>query len=301
MTEPAAVDLPRASRVAGSIDEFEREWQRALELREDRWFVFPDRSGHDQISLAEWVKAEQIVSLLRHCGLDGARLVEYGCGAAGISIYLRERGFRVIAADIAVGALEVARINDSRHRRRASTDLPLLRADTLDLPFADRALDGAMSFGLLEHFDDQSLDALMREVCRVIRPGGLFLADIIPARFNARAVGNAINAAAAMARPALRGDVNGARSACRAYFGHYFETGRGPDEWAEILGRHGLRDVRIRVCRPFPPLALSGSAGRAYTDTQRALLPFWRRFDSADTALTRRWGWMYLVSGIRSA
>jgi SAM-dependent methyltransferase len=291
---------PAVSRAAGSTDEFEREWAEALRTRDPRWFTYPDRRRGDQVSLQEWVKARQVLSVLRRHGVTSGTVLEYGCGSAGMAIFLREHGYRAHGADLSERALTVAQINDRTHRP-AGPPLPLYAANSLALPLADGAYDATMSFGLLEHFESSSLDALLREVVRVTRPGGVFVADIIPARLNARALGNAVNAAGATLAHALGGRWADARAAPGRYFGHYYETSTGPEGWAEALRRHGLRDVRVDVCRPFPPLAISGMPERLYVELMRSLLPLWRRFDGSSSALARRWGWMYLASGVHPA
>lgn len=217
-----------------------------------------------------------------------------------MSVFLRAHGYATHAADLSERALRVARINDRAHRP-TGPPLPLFAANSLALPLGDATFDATMSFGLLEHFESSALDALLREVLRVTRPGGVFVADIIPARLNARAVGNAVNAAGATLAHALRGRWADARATPGRYFGHYFETSTGPEQWAELLRRHGLREVGVDVCRPFPPLALRGLPEQLYVGLMRALLPLWLRFDGSDSPVARRWGWMYLASGVRAA
>ncbi len=284
-----------AARSRGSPDEFARDWIDALATGDRRRLAYPDWQG-GQVGLAEWVKAQDVVALLDELGLERPTVLEYGCGSAGISIYLRERGVRAFGLDLSADGLRVARWNDRAHRRAASSALPLILADTLALPLADASIDATMSFGLWEHFDAEGIARLLAELRRVTRPGGLCLADVIPRRWNARHVGNLINASGAALKAMLRGRPAQVATAYRAYFDHYYETDYAPEWWAEALTRAGFADVRVRVCRPFPPLALGGDVDRLYAAAQRALLPLWRRFDRSASPLARRWGWMYFVT-----
>jgi SAM-dependent methyltransferase len=285
-------------RETGSAEDFEHDWATALRSRNDRWFAYPDFRGNSQVALVEWVKAQQTLGILRAAGISQGRILEYGCGSAGMSIFLKERGFDTCIADISGDALKVAQINDERHRTCARPLQPVL-ADALCLPFASRTFEVAMSYGLLEHFDEAPLRALLREVCRTLKPGGLLIADIIPARFNARAVGNAINLAASAAWEAVRGRWDALPGLRRAYFDHYHETSFGPEVYQCLLSEQGLEDISVQVCRPFPPLAVDGKLEEMYVRGMRRLLPVWRRFDQADSWFSRRWGWMYFVSARR--
>jgi SAM-dependent methyltransferase len=285
-------------RARGSLDEFERDWAEALRGDLSRRLIYPDPRRDEQSAIFEAVKARQILDALAAHGIRRGRMLEYGCGSAGMSIFLRERRFDAYAVDLLPSALVIARANDEAHRT-LPTPLPLAQADAMRLPFADGAFDLVMSNGLLEHFASEPLSALLAEVLRVLRPGGLFIADMIPKRLDVRAVGNVLNFTASAAYHLARGRFGRLRELPGMYFEPYYETGFAPEEWERILREAGLRDVRVQVCRPFPPLAIRGWPEAAYTRVMRAMLPLWRRFDAADSWLTRRWGWMYLAVGVR--
>jgi demethylmenaquinone methyltransferase/2-methoxy-6-polyprenyl-1,4-benzoquinol methylase len=53
---------------------------------------------------------------------------------------------------------------------KATTDVPLVQADVLRLPLADRSVDGATCGFALRNVVD--LDAFFGELARVVRPGG---------------------------------------------------------------------------------------------------------------------------------
>jgi demethylmenaquinone methyltransferase / 2-methoxy-6-polyprenyl-1,4-benzoquinol methylase len=75
---------------------------------------------------------------------------------------LARSGAYVVGADLSLGMLRVG------HRDRPA--VPLLAADALALPFPDRCFDAVtISFGLR---NIASVDAALRELLRVTRPGG---------------------------------------------------------------------------------------------------------------------------------
>ena len=97
----------------------------------------------------------------------GRRVLEVGCGAAQCSRWLATQGATVVAFDLSGRQLAEAR------RLNASTGVPvpLVLADAQVLPFADEAFDLACSsYGAVPFTADSA--AVMREVARVLRPGG---------------------------------------------------------------------------------------------------------------------------------
>jgi SAM-dependent methyltransferase len=97
----------------------------------------------------------------------GRRVLELGCGAAAAARWLATEDARPVGVDLSAGML--------RHAARAGTAsgvrVPLVQADGLALPFAAGAFDLACTaFGAVPFVADSA--ALMREVFRVLRPGG---------------------------------------------------------------------------------------------------------------------------------
>jgi SAM-dependent methyltransferase len=99
--------------------------------------------------------------------VSGRDVLEIGCGAGQCGRWLTGRGARVAAFDLSFRQLQ--------HSRRIDLDreavLPVIQADAEVLPFAAGSFDLACSaFGALPFVADA--DAVMREVARVLRPGG---------------------------------------------------------------------------------------------------------------------------------
>lgn len=97
----------------------------------------------------------------------GRRVLEIGCGAAAGARWLATQGAAVVAADLSGGMLRQA----SAAARRSGVTVPLVQCDAMALPFADAAFDIVFTaFGAVPFVDDSA--AVMREVHRVLRPGG---------------------------------------------------------------------------------------------------------------------------------
>lgn len=97
----------------------------------------------------------------------GKWTLEVGCGAAMCSRWLVGRQAHPVAFDLSAGMLRHARAASAR----TATPVPLVQADAQYLPFRDGAFDAVFtSFGAIAFVADSA--RVMREVARVLRPGG---------------------------------------------------------------------------------------------------------------------------------
>jgi SAM-dependent methyltransferase len=100
----------------------------------------------------------------------GRRVLELGCGAASSARWLATQGARAVAIDLSAGMLRHA----VAAAHRSGVYVPLVQCDALALPFAAHAFDIVFTaFGAVPFVDDSA--AVMREVYRVLRPGGRFV------------------------------------------------------------------------------------------------------------------------------
>ena len=105
--------------------------------------------------------------------LPGRRVLEIGAGAAQCSRWVATQGADVVASDLSMGMLRQGRaINTTVTDPREC--VPLLQCDGLALPFADSRFDVVFTaYGVVPFVADSA--HLMREVCRVLAPGGRFV------------------------------------------------------------------------------------------------------------------------------
>ena len=97
----------------------------------------------------------------------GRRVLEVGCGAAAAGRWLATQGAYVLALDLSAGMLRHA----VEAAERTGVRIPLVQSDAMALPVATGSIDIAFTaFGAVPFVDDSA--AVMREVFRVLRPGG---------------------------------------------------------------------------------------------------------------------------------
>ena len=95
----------------------------------------------------------------------GDRVLEIGSGKGRLLQALRQRGVQALGVETNASMVQES--------RRLFGDLPLQQIDGTRLPFDDGEFDVVLSFDVFEHIPDS--DAHLREVRRVLKPGGLYL------------------------------------------------------------------------------------------------------------------------------
>ena len=106
---------------------------------------------------------------------SGDRVLEVGCGTAALAAALAMRGADVVASDVSLRWLALAR------KRLENSPVQLVACAAEALPFGDEGFDVVAASDVIEHVEDPS--RFVAEAARVLRPGGvLFLAT--PNRFS---------------------------------------------------------------------------------------------------------------------
>lgn len=99
--------------------------------------------------------------------LEGASLIELGCGAAGLGRKLLAR-----FAGARLTGLEVDERQHAKNIAEPAERLSFLAAGAQAIPLADAQFDGALMLKSLHHVPLDAMDRALEEVARVLRPGG---------------------------------------------------------------------------------------------------------------------------------
>lgn len=103
------------------------------------------------------------------------QILDAGCGYGRIAVPLAAAGFAVAGVDICPPMLDEA----AARAAAAGVGLPLVRGDLTELPFADARFDVVLCLWLTFHELLKPCEqiAALREMARVLRPGGWALLD----------------------------------------------------------------------------------------------------------------------------
>jgi ubiquinone/menaquinone biosynthesis C-methylase UbiE len=111
---------------------------------------------------------------------DGARILDWGCGWGQMSWLLRRRALQVTSFELGPDDMQLPDIPLCEGLHVVRTQHPT------HLPFPDQQLDGVLSCGVLEHVDEYSEAGnekkSLREIARILRPGGKLLVYQLPQR-----------------------------------------------------------------------------------------------------------------------
>src|SRR5437763_1191746 len=112
------------------------------------------------------------------------QILEVGCGGGLICEDLAQRGAEMVGIDPLQGALDTAAAH--AQEQGLSQHIHYQQGYAESLPFADASFSAIVCFDVLEHVRD--LKATIKEIARVLAPGGVFVFDTINRTLIARAV-----------------------------------------------------------------------------------------------------------------
>ncbi|MCB0881943.1 MAG: bifunctional demethylmenaquinone methyltransferase/2-methoxy-6-polyprenyl-1,4-benzoquinol methylase UbiE [Thermoleophilia bacterium] len=170
----------------------------------------------------------------------GGSALDVCCGTGDLALALHRRvtaSGRVAGVDFSENMLELARAKASA----AEADIAFVQGDALALPFGDGEFDAStVAFGIRNVAD---LDGCLREMARVVRPGGrvVVLEITMPAKLQA------FYGAWFDRLVPVMGRVLGDDGAAYGYLPASVKRFPGPRDLASRMAGAGLTDIRWRL------------------------------------------------------
>jgi 2-polyprenyl-6-hydroxyphenyl methylase/3-demethylubiquinone-9 3-methyltransferase len=96
--------------------------------------------------------------------LDGRTVLDLGCGKGRFGRALERRGAQVVGLDVSEAMLRPA----------VGIGLGRIRGTARRLPFSSASLDHVLAVEVFEHLATEAIEEVLKEVRRVLRPGGIF-------------------------------------------------------------------------------------------------------------------------------
>ncbi|MEP6703977.1 MAG: methyltransferase domain-containing protein [Acidobacteriota bacterium] len=99
-------------------------------------------------------------------------VLDAGSGTGIVTLGFQDAGFRpckTIAFDLSANSLKIAREQFEKEKKIDASNIESVQGNVLELPFADNQFELVLTCGVLEYV---SLDAGLKELSRVLKPGG---------------------------------------------------------------------------------------------------------------------------------
>ena len=127
---------------------------------------------------------EYICGFIKHWFNESTvKILDWGCGKGQITYLCKKRGMNIVSCDI------LAEKGDSAFGQYT----PIIETMGIDvlplehpykLPFEGKSFDAVLSFGVLEHVQNDRES--VKEISRVLKPGGLFFCFFLPQKYSWR-------------------------------------------------------------------------------------------------------------------
>lgn len=126
----------------------------------------------------EWETPEERIAAFARTLPPNARVLDLGCGVGRHALLHAALGHRVTALDAAPDGLAEL----ERKAVLAGVEIETRHGGMDQLPFEDGSFDHVLSFNVIYHADEEVMIRTIREIFRVLRPGGTYQGTMLTLR-----------------------------------------------------------------------------------------------------------------------
>lgn len=101
--------------------------------------------------------------------------LDVGCGKGELPIYLARLGKKAYGIDYSEAAIKICQDTLKSEKKEVARRVSFSIVDCIKLPFQDDFFQGAFLIDVIEHLTPQQLTETLREIHRVLKPGGLLI------------------------------------------------------------------------------------------------------------------------------
>jgi ubiquinone/menaquinone biosynthesis C-methylase UbiE len=107
------------------------------------------------------------------------KILDLGCGSGRHMVYFGKKGYDVVGLDLSSVALKQAK---SWLKDEKIENYELIEDDMTNLPLSDNDFDAVISINVIHHNTLLEIEKTIKEIRRVLKDGGLFVATILSKR-----------------------------------------------------------------------------------------------------------------------
>ena len=244
------------------------------------------------VGLCEKIKFESFKKVFSKA--SGRKSLECGCGLATISTRLAMEGYEVTMLDLSSHALDKVKSNF----KRLGLIGDFVQDDINDMPFEDKTFDLVLSFGVLEHFKDISKP--VAEMVRVLKPGGVFFADIVPKKFSIHKLADMMNYLVLFSYFVIELKFRAGYKFFKNRRPKYFVNSVSLKDYLCVMKINGLEEIKSGGYGPFPSFVLPKFLNKTYLDFIRMNTNFAMNFNLSGSNLSKFLGFGWWVAGRKS-